>query len=797
MNPLARFLVPLALLALLSCPANAATFQIQSADDPGEGFNDPNPPANANQKGDNPGTTLGQMRLNVFEAAAEVWGDILQSNQTITVSAKFDELECGENSGTLGSAGATSSAANFPGGQAGSAYIVALAESLANANLNSSNAEINATFNSLVDSDSNCLGGGGFYYGLDGNVPAGMSNLFSTVLHELGHGLGFQSLTQVGPEQSGGFVTAGGFPDTFSENLMDLDSGKSWAQMNNAERKASALNEPSLVWNGSNATTDRTNHLGGAPELVINAPGGIAGTFEAILGDEPTIILTGGGVTADVVDGNNFGDGCSQINEGSFTGRIILFDATDSCTAVFPAFFSEFATGAVGVLIADTTGSGLPDVSGQVSNQEITIPYIGISKAVADSIRANIGTANVTIRRSSTVLNGENQGKVKMHAPAEFESGASVSHWSKTASPDLLMEPSLGVVDHADVDLTAAAFADIGWFLGNQQGFIINAGLNDAWVSASAPLQGFFFTVYPDLGFFFMSLFTFDSVLSGGGNPATFAASDQRWVTGGAFYSGDSVTIPVELTTGGIFNGSEPTAAQTPNYGTVTITFHNCNMATLTYNFPSLGLSGQLSLTRVVPDNVALCQALQQDDPTAVNPANLVAENHSAELSLQQDVPDYQEPPAAPYAPNASLAVNINAGMNDAWVSTGAPKQGFFFTVYPDLGLFFLSWFTFDSVLSGGNTATFGASDQRWVTGAAVYSGSSVTVPVELTSGGIFLGSNPSASQQANYGTITITFNNCNEAVLSYDFPSLGLSGMMTLTRVVTDNVALCQILAS
>ena len=50
-----------------------------------------------------------------------------------------------------------------------------------------------------------------------------------------------------------------------------------------------------------------------------------------------------------------------------------------------------------------------------------------------------------------------------MFAPAVFESGSSVSHWSKTASPNLLMEPVLSGLDFADVDLTAAAFKDIGW----------------------------------------------------------------------------------------------------------------------------------------------------------------------------------------------------------------------------------------------------------------------------------------------------------------------------------------------
>jgi hypothetical protein len=67
---------------------------------------------------------------------------------------------------------------------------------------------------------------------------------------------------------------------------------------------------------------------------------------------------------------------------------------------------------------------------------------------------------------------------------------------------------------------------------------------------------------------------------------------------------------------------------------------------------------------------------------------------------------------------------------------------------------------------------------------------------MELTSGGIFNGSVPLATQQSAYGTITIEFINCNDALLTYDFPSAVLSGQMTLTRVLTDNVALCQELA-
>ena len=134
--------------------------------------------------------------------------------------------------------------------------------------------------------------------------------------------------------------------------------------------------------------------------------------------------------------------------------------------------------------------------------------------------------------------------------------------------------------------------------------------------------------------------------------------------------------------------------------------------------------------------------------------------------------------------------------MNDAWVSADAALQGFFFTVYPEEELFFLSWFTFDSALPDESVlATFGAPDQRWVTGLGAYSGNSVTINVELTSGGIFKALEPLANQQPGYGTITIVFVSCNEAILTYDFPSTGLSGQMTLTRAVSYNVALCEAL--
>ena len=50
-----------------------------------------------------------------------------------------------------------------------------------------------------------------------------------------------------------------------------------------------------------------------------------------------------------------------------------------------------------------------------------------------------------------------------MYAPGTYDSGSSISHWSITATPDLLMKPGIGDLEFADVDITAAAMRDIGW----------------------------------------------------------------------------------------------------------------------------------------------------------------------------------------------------------------------------------------------------------------------------------------------------------------------------------------------
>lgn len=252
---------PVLLLTLLvgligSSPAyGAATIQIQNADAAGVGFNDPTP---ATPVGGNNGTTVGQQRLNAFQFAANVWGATITSNVTITISASWAALPCSTNSGTLGAAGTNNIHANFTNAPFTNFwYTAAEANALAGRDLNTANAEIRAQFNSSLGT-SGCLQSLFWYYGFDNNHGTNGVDLVTVLLHEFGHGLGFASFTD---EETGAQIQ--NLPSIYDKFLFDITANKTWPQMTDAERKASAINTNNLVWNGPQAVSDASILSGG------------------------------------------------------------------------------------------------------------------------------------------------------------------------------------------------------------------------------------------------------------------------------------------------------------------------------------------------------------------------------------------------------------------------------------------------------------------------------------------------------------------------------------------------------
>ena len=141
-------------------------------------------------------------------------------------------------------------------------------------------------------------------------------------------------------------------------------------------------------------------------------------------------------------------------------------------------------------------------------------------------------------------------------------------------------------------------------------GFDINAGLNDAWFNSDTAGQGFLVSVFPVIEQVFVAWFTYDTERPAGGVMANLGEPGHRWLTAQGPYTGDTATLNIFLTEGGVFDQAAPAPSTGAPIGTMVIVWHSCEMGTLTYNIPSLGLMGSIEITRIVADNIILCEEL-------------------------------------------------------------------------------------------------------------------------------------------------------------------------------------------
>jgi len=453
---LPALMVSLGILAADPAISFSATIVIVNMDGAGEGFNDPTAAAPV---GGNPGVTIGQQRLNVFQEAANIWGAILPSAITIRVQAAFNPLSCTPTSAVLGSAGPINLAGNFGGAEfLNTWYHIALANKLAGADLDGGVAnDINAQFNSNLG-QAGCLTGSFFYYGFDHN-EGGNIDLLAVVLHELGHGLGFSSVANL---TTGAFPS--GFPGVYDRFLLDNSNGLHWHQMNNAQRVASSVNFGNLVWDGTAVTVKSSSFMNRRPQVVVNSPPAIAGTYRsgsASFGTPLNVAGFSGDVVLGVDGSAPANDGCSALtNAGAINGNIALLDRGNCAFNIKAA--NAMAAGATGVIIANNVAGLAHDMGGV--DGSITIPVASVSLADGNAIKAELGGGvNATLALSTVHLAGaDDSHRMLMYAPNPVQPGSSVSHWDVTATPNFLMEPAINS-DLTNVDMTTYLFEDIGW----------------------------------------------------------------------------------------------------------------------------------------------------------------------------------------------------------------------------------------------------------------------------------------------------------------------------------------------
>ena len=444
-----------------------AQFVFITNDPTGVGFNDNTAAStlSAQALGNNLGTTVGELRRNVLEAAGARWSQFLNSQIPILVDVDFEDLG-GSSAGGIVLAGASASSyarnfANAP--RPGIYYPLALASSLADADLRPDLSDIDITVNSNAELDGNS--GPSWYYGLDGNTPSNLINFSNVIAHELGHGLGFASFANL---ETGEYAT--GDPDIFSTLIYDSEVFLSWESMNDSGRVTSATNDPFVVWFGpySNTAADGVNDYIASGKQNFT----IAGTSYPALKADFSSSISDDGFTGELVlvnDGVNITSDAAEviINTTELSGKIALVDRG---LVRFDLKVSRAQdAGALAVVIAnDVEGDAIFSPSGESTDP---VPVIFVSENSGINLKALLSSGNpvsVTLFTSLLTVNeGESatefQTNIRLHAPATLEPGSSVSHWSEDASPNLLMEPSINSRLNENLDLSPLLMKDIGW----------------------------------------------------------------------------------------------------------------------------------------------------------------------------------------------------------------------------------------------------------------------------------------------------------------------------------------------
>jgi formylglycine-generating enzyme required for sulfatase activity len=141
--------------------------------------------------------------------------------------------------------------------------------------------------------------------------------------------------------------------------------------------------------------------------------------------------------------------------------------------------------------------------------------------------------------------------------------------------------------------------------------FEINNGLNDAWYDPVTKGQGFLISVFPVIQQMFVAWFTYDTERPPADVEAILGEPGHRWLTAQGSYAGDTATLSIYLTEGGVFDAADPPALNDgiPD-GTMTIEFTDCTEGLVIYELTSPSISGTVPIQRITNDNVSLCEAL-------------------------------------------------------------------------------------------------------------------------------------------------------------------------------------------
>ena len=462
-------------LAAASFHLRAQLFEVEFSDPNDFGFNDPTP---VEAVPGNSATTLGGQRRAVFERALDIWSSRLDGNAEVRVEAFFEDLGCGEST-TLGLGGTRALVRNFLGAPVRDTnYPISIATAISGQRFGEFDSEIGVRFNFRIDSEDCAEGVEGFWYGLDPRVaPAfGTASFLELALHELTHGLGFQSLTNAETREFLGEPPA---PDAMSRLIFDLQREGSWSELTTNQRVQSSTSGSNLVWIGERTNLRAQERLlpPGRITIAPESPSAIS-RVAWIQGFAPFIPREGLSLPIALAQGPGAGPpagdpwhrslACEPLdNAPEVAGKLALVRRGECVFA--DKWQNVFGAGAAGLILVDNQ----PDGSSTAIARDFGI---GLDRALPIPIwmiSDSTGTRLLQVPNGQSVQlgyeldeppRGTNEGFINLQASTE-NTGSNVSHFATSLVPNSLMNPSLANFAFAgDLDQVPEFLYDLGWF---------------------------------------------------------------------------------------------------------------------------------------------------------------------------------------------------------------------------------------------------------------------------------------------------------------------------------------------
>jgi MYXO-CTERM domain-containing protein len=477
-RPLAQLLV---LSLVTGAPVLAADLSIQNTR--AAGFSDQTP---VTPVGLNFGTTRGQQALIVFQATAAMWGAELVSSIPIPINCQFTSaasnstFDCTSDGTVLAftTPGGAETSPSFPNPAA--AYVLPLANALANSNFLPGGAQFVVNINGDLGTPA-CNFPAAWYFGLDTAIPTDAISLFTTLLHEFGHGLGFFSFVNL--------MNGVGAPYAiFDYHTFDVDAGIPWTSETSDVRRALINTPNSIAFDGEAVRAAIPTFLAAPPNLVttFNA----TATQRNFAEGEFSGALVGSGP---LVAANPL-DACSQLsNAAEVNGKFALIERSLADAGVVCSFLSKAEraqdAGAIGVIIYDYLSEGLIQMAG---SPPIDIPATFVSNLDGTTLQTELGQGAVTVSFGSSagISNTDPTGtRVLLYTPSAVSSGSSVSHWNSNSYPHTLLLEFANQPDiRLNMDFTPDVMSDMGWTVNTGLGVSVVKML-DPEVPAGAPFR--------------------------------------------------------------------------------------------------------------------------------------------------------------------------------------------------------------------------------------------------------------------------------------------------------------------